>query len=72
MDSISILQQALNDFCSQVLFDTSFVAKAFKQIHFMKHEFGKGYALVNVGEFRPDIDEFIYPEKDGLGTKVAG
>jgi hypothetical protein len=68
VDAISILQQALNDFCSQVLLDTSFVAKAFKQIHQMKREFGEGYALINVGEFRPDIDEFIYPEKDGLAT----
>ncbi|MEJ6487958.1 hypothetical protein N0Y54_43235 [Nostoc punctiforme UO1] len=68
MDAISILQQALNDFCSQVLLDTSFVAKAFKQIHQMKREFGEGYALINVGEFRPDIDEFIYPNKDGLET----
>lgn len=34
----------------------------------MKREFGLGYALINVGEFRPDIDEFIYPEKDGLET----
>ncbi|BBD70909.1 hypothetical protein NIES4072_73220 [Nostoc commune NIES-4072] len=44
-----------NDFCSQVLLDTSFVAKAFKQIHQMKREFGLGYALINVGEFRPDM-----------------
>lgn len=68
MDANSILQQALSDFCSQVLLDTSFVAKAFKQIHEMKREFGEGYALINVGEFHPDIGEFIYPNKDGLET----
>ncbi|WP_341532224.1 hypothetical protein WKK05_41150 (plasmid) [Nostoc sp. UHCC 0302] len=68
MDANSILQQALGDFCSQVLEDTSFVAKAFKQIHQMKREFGKGYALINVGEFHPDKSEFTYPNKDGLET----
>jgi hypothetical protein len=68
VDTISILQQALNDFCSQVLLDTSFLTKSFKQIHEMKREFGKGYALVNVGEFKPDKGEFIYPQKDGVET----
>jgi hypothetical protein len=55
-----------------VLLDTSFVAKAFKQIHQMKREFGEGYALINIGEFHPDKGEFTYPNKDGLETKVAG
>ncbi len=68
MDAISILQQALDDLCSELLLDTSFVAQAFKKIHQMKREFGNGYALINIGEFHPDKDEFTYPHKDGLET----
>jgi hypothetical protein len=64
----SILQQALNDFCLQVLEDKSFVAKTFKLIHEMKREFGKGYVLINVGEFSLDKREFIYPRPEGLDT----
>jgi hypothetical protein len=65
VDANSILQQALNDFCLQTLQDTTFVQKAFKQINQMKREFGKGFALVNVGEFSPALGEFIYPLTDG-------
>ena len=62
------MQSVLNDFCLEVLEDVSFVAKAFKQIHQLKREFGKGYALINIGEFHPDIGEFISPRKDKLET----
>lgn len=65
VDANSILQRALNDFCLQMLEDATFVKKAFKQINQMKREFGKGYALVNVGEFSPAKGEFIYPLNDG-------
>jgi hypothetical protein len=68
VDAISIVQSVLNDFCLEVLEDVSFVAKAFKQIHQLKREFGKGYALINIGEFHPDIGEFISPRKDKLET----
>ncbi|WP_141699810.1 hypothetical protein [Nostoc sp. KVJ20] len=62
------MESVLNDFCLEVLEDGSFVAKAFKQIHQLKREFGKGYALINIGEFHPDIGEFIIPRKDKLET----
>jgi len=65
VDAISNLQQALKSVTSQMLKDTSFVTEAFKQIHQRKREFGKGYALINIGEFRPDNGSFIYPQKDG-------
>lgn len=34
----------------------------------MKQEFGKGYVLINVGEFNPDKSEFIYPQREGIET----
>lgn len=68
MDAISIVESVLNDFCLEILEDVSFVAKVFKQIHQLKREFGKGYALINIGEFSPDKGEFITPLQDQLET----
>ena len=68
MDKISILQRALNDFCSQVLEDTTFLTHSFKNIHQKKQEFGLGYALINVGIFNPDENEFIHPHPSGVDT----
>ncbi|MHC5771721.1 MAG: hypothetical protein ACYTXI_40480 [Nostoc sp.] len=62
------MQSVLNDFYLEALEDVSFMAKAFKQIHQFKREFGKGYVLINIGEFHPDIGEFISPRKDKLET----
>ena len=66
VDTISILQQALNDFCSQVLEDTTFLTQSFKHIHELKLEFGRGYVLINVGVFNPDQSEFIHPHPSGV------
>jgi hypothetical protein len=67
MDTSLLLQQALHEFCYQLLEDKSFVTETFKRINKMKQEFGKGYILINVGEFNPNQREFIYSHPEGLG-----
>ena len=61
MDTILLFQQAFNDSCSKRLEDKNFVTTLFKHIHEMKREFGKGYALINVGDFSPNNGDFISP-----------
>lgn len=34
----------------------------------MKQAFGKGFILINVGEFNPSEDNFVYPRSEGMET----
>ena len=68
MDKSLLLQQALHKFCSLMLEDKDFLTDTFKRINKLKQEVGKGYILINVGEFNPNQHEFIYSNPEGLET----
>jgi hypothetical protein len=61
------LQHAIERFCVSRFNDQDFLSQAFSRIYQMKKEFGNGYALMNIGEFKPNLGEFIFPEKEGVG-----
>ncbi len=68
MDKSLLLQQALHEFCSLLVEDSSFITKTFKQINKMRQKFGNGFVLINVGEFNQDKSTFVYPHSEGLGS----
>jgi hypothetical protein len=68
MDNSLLWHQALYKLCYQLLEDKSFVIVTFKRINKMKQEFGKGFILINVGEFNPSEDNFVYPRSEGMET----
>ena len=60
-----VLRQAIQDYWVKAFNDTDLQVKLFNQIHSMKKEFGEGYAFINLGEYKGNENEFIFPNLEG-------